>query len=190
MLITFKKWFTIIELIIAITIFFTIVASTYIPYNHYIKKANLNTAVKDISQSLYNARNMAINWLSWDGSNRSIWIYLDATDKNKIKFYSYPHNFTNISIDTSVYPNIKELKTLVLPEWVQIDNIEDENNWLFLFSAIYWIWTYYYFNASWENVFNLTDDEITIKISYKWSTSSSLTKEIIYFKKTNIVDYN
>jgi prepilin-type N-terminal cleavage/methylation domain-containing protein len=56
-----KLAFTLIELVIAMTIFFILVTMSYIPYNYYINKAKIRTSIREISQSLYEARNMAIN---------------------------------------------------------------------------------------------------------------------------------
>jgi len=56
-----NKAFTLIELIVVITIFCIMLLATYIPYTYYQTKAKVKFAVKDISQSIYEARNMAIN---------------------------------------------------------------------------------------------------------------------------------
>jgi prepilin-type N-terminal cleavage/methylation domain-containing protein len=56
-----KKAFTLIELLIAITIFFILTLITYVPYNFYMNKVKVRNTIKEISQSLYEARNMAIN---------------------------------------------------------------------------------------------------------------------------------
>jgi type II secretory pathway pseudopilin PulG len=55
------KAFTLIELLVAISIFFALVITTYIPYAFYQNKAKVNITIKDISQSINEARNLAIN---------------------------------------------------------------------------------------------------------------------------------
>lgn len=186
-----KKWFTLIELLIAITIFFIITFTTYAPYNYYTKKAKLNNATKEISQSLYSARNMAINWLTWLGFNNSVWVYFnnESSVKNKISFFSYPYNLASSLIIPETNLDIKLIKTITLPKWIQFDSINGQDNVLFFFNSISWTGSYYYYY--YDPVKNdFSWDEIVVKISYKWSLWASLTKEIIYYTKTNIVDYN
>ncbi|MCT4617375.1 MAG: prepilin-type N-terminal cleavage/methylation domain-containing protein [Candidatus Gracilibacteria bacterium] len=103
------KAFTLIELLVAISIFFALVITTYIPYAFYQNKAKVNITIKDISQSINEARNLAINGLERevtvdsvdeDGlpikikvkKNLSIGILLSKTDKNQIKYYGYPYD--------------------------------------------------------------------------------------------------
>jgi hypothetical protein len=38
-----------------------LVLATYTPYNYYMNKAKVKSASREISQALYEARNMAIN---------------------------------------------------------------------------------------------------------------------------------
>jgi prepilin-type N-terminal cleavage/methylation domain-containing protein len=56
-----NKAFTLLELIVVITIFGIMLLATYIPYSYYQTKAKVKMAVKDISQNIYESRNMAIN---------------------------------------------------------------------------------------------------------------------------------
>lgn len=184
-----ELWFTLIELVVAMSIFFIMIISTYVPYAYYNKKANLNMAVKDISQSLYSARNMAINWTSDASSNRSIWVYFDTTGENKgkIRFFSYPYNFSWPSIVVEETTDVQIIKTISLPKNIQIDKLGEQNNWLFFFNAISWEAWYYYYNP---DKVEFLQDKIKIEVSYKGATGINLKKEIIYNTKTNIVDYN
>jgi prepilin-type N-terminal cleavage/methylation domain-containing protein len=56
-----KKAFTLIELMIAITIIVILTMASYAPYTYYQNKAKLKVTSREISQLLYEARNMAIN---------------------------------------------------------------------------------------------------------------------------------
>jgi prepilin-type N-terminal cleavage/methylation domain-containing protein len=56
-----QKGFTLIELLISITILFILMMMAYIPYEHYQKKAKLKLASREISQSFYEAKNMAVS---------------------------------------------------------------------------------------------------------------------------------
>ena len=172
------RGFTLVELLIAMSIFFILVASTYAPYNYYTKKANLSNATKEISQSIYSARNMAINWANESWTNRSIWLYFNnnETSNNFMQLYSYPHNIDESLIVPEETGSIKLIKNIPLPQWIQIDNIENKDNALFLFSSISWSWSYYFFDPI-KNNFAL--DEIGVNISYKWATWDSLKKKVI-----------
>ena len=64
--------FTLIELIVAMAIFFIIVAVTYIPYSYYEVKQRVKVGAKQVSQTLYEARNMAINGQSSNNQNVSV----------------------------------------------------------------------------------------------------------------------
>jgi len=48
-----KKAFTLIELMIAITIVVILTMATYAPYNYYQNKAKLKVTTREISQILY-----------------------------------------------------------------------------------------------------------------------------------------
>jgi prepilin-type N-terminal cleavage/methylation domain-containing protein len=56
-----KSAFTLIELMITITIIVVLTMVTYAPYNYYQNKAKLKVSLREIGQLLYEARNMAVN---------------------------------------------------------------------------------------------------------------------------------
>ena len=195
--------FTLIELLVSMTIIFIVIMTTYIPYNYYQNKAKLRQSTREIAQSLYEARNMAINWISknmpvnWisNDSNLSIWIYFDSSEssKNTIKFFSYPYEFDPNK--TKILNNGNTLKTLQL-QHIQINSVgwlEDwafktSSWWLFFFKSITWSGSYYYWE--WSNKKEIISDDgiIKIKFSYKNSTSPDLQREICYYTKTYISD--
>jgi prepilin-type N-terminal cleavage/methylation domain-containing protein len=59
-----NKAFTLIELMIVITIFSIISLATYLPYAHHQKKTLIKQAAREVTQSLSDARNLATNGLS------------------------------------------------------------------------------------------------------------------------------
>ena len=181
--------FTLIELVVSMTIFFVIVMATYVPYSYYQNKSKISQSTKEIIQSLYEARNMAINWTS-SGSNLSIWLYFDSrkAHKGSIRFLSYPYTFTWSQIAREPWGQVNLLKTINLQTWIEINSIDAKSNWLFLFDAISWKGKYYYWDSFWNKKEILTP-EIKINFSYKNSDSPNLKKEIIYYTKTNIADY-
>ncbi len=173
-----KKAFTLVELMITLSIFFILIASSFVPYSYYSKKSSLNNAVKDISQSIYAARNLSINWLS-STSNLSVWAYFDSTEweNNSVKIFTYPYTFTWSSIIAEENDYIKIYKEIILPKWIQIDDVNWEKSWLFFFESISWIWSYFYFDDLGIKS-SILEDEIEINVSYKWATSSNLQKQI------------
>ncbi len=188
------SWFTLIELIVAMSIFFIMVISTYVPYNYYSQKAKLNVVVKEISQSLYNARNIAINWSSNNIWNTSIWIYFDTTTWNnsQIKYFTYPYSFSGSQIIPKQIWDIKILKTIKFSGPIEINTLWWKENGLFFFSSITWSGWYYYYddNPVVNSKHSFNSDNIIINVSYRWTDASWLSKEIIYNTRTNIVDYN
>ena len=185
-----NKWFTLIELIIVITIIWMMMTMAYAPYNYFQKKAQVKIVAKEISKTLSESRNMAIHWVnSITDWNLSIWVYFDNTDwnNNKIKIFNYPYNYwtwTQIVVDN---PDLL-LKEIKIQPNVQIDKINlDKNNALFLFEAVTWKWYYFSFDPL-QNVLSIIDDKIKIDFSYIW-TDNSLEKYIEYYTKTYISDY-
>lgn len=184
-----KNWaFTLIEFLIVVTIFFLLIAISYIPYNFYMNKARVKTSIREISQSLYEARNMAINGVS-SGSNLSIWLYLDAqNNSNNLQFFSYPYSFSGTDISNEISSDIKLIKTYKLLPNINILDIDWKDNWLFFFESITGSGSYYYWENNTKN--EITNNEIKINISYNGAVIwTSLFWELTYFTNTNIVDY-
>lgn len=183
-----KKAFTLIELMISITIVIILTLIAYAPYNYYQNKAKLKISVREVSQALHEARNMAINWVIWTNSNVSVWVYMESwISNNAINFFSYPYDIENMNISYNQNSEIKLLKSLQLDKWIQIDNISWKSNLLFYFSAITWSW--YYYTWQWPSRFNLNQEVLDINLSYKWSNSDTLKRKLSYFTTTNITDY-
>lgn len=184
-----KKAFTLIELLISITIVIILMMVAYAPYNYYQNKAKLKITAREVSQLLYESKNMAVNWAIWINWNVSIWVYFD-TDlswNNKIKVFSYPYNIQFSDIDKVEWWNVKLLKEYNLKNWVILNNIEWKNDILFLFESITWDLSYYTWESNIRNT--IEDDIISLNFSYKWSDLVTLNKTINYFTSTNIIDY-
>lgn len=181
--------FTLIEFVVVITIFFILVSVSYIPYNYYIKKAKLRNSIREISQSLYEARNMAINGAT-ETSNVSVWLYINIEDsKQEINFISYPHSYTWSQITNELWTEIMLIKKYKLLPDIDIVNIDSNNNALFFFESITWDWHYYTWDSSWNKT-EISAAEIDINVSYKWASLwTPLSWKLQYFTNTNIVDY-
>ena len=163
---------------------------TYVPYNHYQNKAKLKITSRIISQSFYEAKNMAVSWLKDVITNRAVWVYLDTNSWNNtyLTFFSYPYDIETENIDNIISWDIKIIKVKELEPWIRINNLGWRNNLLFFFESITWESKVYTFN--WILKTEITDTQIPIMFSYKDATSPTLQREITYFTETNIVDYN
>ena len=163
--------------------------ASFIPYAYFQNKTNLKLWVKEISKTLYDARNMAINWFSNTWTNKSIWVYLNSSDtyKNKITYLSYPYDFTWSQIDFIESVDIKKIKEINLPKNIQIKDISWKDNALIFFSSIYWDGKYYYWDSSWNR--QSLSWEILINVNYANSASPLLNMELKYITWTYIVDY-
>jgi len=171
------KAFTLIELIVVITIIGIISVSTYLPYAHHQKKVLLKQAAREISQSLRDARSLAINGLDSGSWNLNIALFLEPNSRD-ILYYSYPFD-TTITLWDIV--SMDEYKKKILPLWVAIDTIDSSGSGvLFTFDAISW--------SGWYD--GLTPaQEVLINLSYSNSTSPVLQKEIRYYTQSYISDY-
>ncbi|MDD3646124.1 MAG: prepilin-type N-terminal cleavage/methylation domain-containing protein [Candidatus Gracilibacteria bacterium] len=182
-----KKGFTLIELMVTITIVAILMMMTYAPYQYYSNKAKVRITARDISQVLTETRNLAVHGLDKGTGNLSLGVYFDSTDslKNKVQVFSFPHNYeyTQILPDESD-PNVNLIKTVKLKAGVEIDRVGGQNNGFFVFESITGEGTYSYFQSSKQN---FSDVNIDIEFSYK--DSANIKNKITYITKTNISDY-
>ncbi len=187
----YTSGFTLIEFMVAMSIFFIISTASYIPYSHYQKKSLLNQWSKEVAQSFQEARNMSINGLDSDTGNVSVGIFFDGTDGNNLSFtyLSYPYDFSESQITYQVSWDIQEIRKKTLPEWVQIDTVWWKEKFLVFFESITWKGSYYYWDTPGSAKQPFTDQELNIDISFKGATSPSLQKEITYYTQWYIADY-
>jgi len=176
-----KNGFTLIEMLIAMCIFFIMVVMTYANYAYFQNIARVKLSLKEISQSINEARNMAVSWLDKNWVNQSVWVYFDLENKNLIRLYSYNYNsWVTLSQDNL----IKERK---LQDYVWIDYVWWKNKVMIYFSSIYAKPEIYYFDDG--NARILNTDELDFKVSFKNALSYPLKRELKYLKNTNVVDY-
>ena len=171
-----NTWFTLLELMIVTTIVGLISMATYIPYAHHQKKVLLKQASREITQSLSEARNLAINWADSWSWNLNIGLYFSA-DAKELNYYA-----STWSLDIASVASLDIYKTKPLPLWIQVDSIAGmaSTEYLFAFDSITG-------SGSIEPI--ISDNEIEIQISYKWSTSPVLNKNILYYRQSYISDY-
>ena len=182
------RGFTLIEFIIAMTIFFIVSGAAYIPYSHYQQKGLLNQGVKEIAQSLYETRNLSINGLESGTGNVSVGLYFntDESYNQQLLYFTYPHTFTGSQIYPEENDDIHIYKVKELPVGVQLESVNEKKNMLVVFQSISGTATYYSWDE-WRQEF--LPDEVNIHISYKWSTSPVLQRTITYYTQWNIADY-
>ncbi len=177
-----KQWFTLIELVIAMTIFFIIMIMTYVNYAYFQNIAKVKLSLKEISQSINEARNLAISWFEKNWINQSIWVYFDISNKNIIQFYSFNYN-SGILLDSN-----QLLKERKLQNNIGIDVISSQDKIMIYFSSISAKPEIYSFDsAGIKSVFSPW--ELNFSISFKWASNFPLKRELKYFKNTNVVDY-
>ena len=188
-----KKAFTLIELIVSISILVIVMMFSYAPYNLYQNRVKVKLATREVAQSLYEAKNMAISWVKWKNNsddskqefkNKSVWVFLtsEETKDSKINFYYYDYNISDSEI---VFPSKEPDAERQIQDWVTM-------TWFSVWERDYSSLLLFYESVTWkvditENGKN--DDTVKIKFTYKKATTGFLQKEIKYYLKTNIVDY-
>ncbi len=170
-----KKWFTLIELMVVMTIMIILTVAAYTPFAYYQTKQKVTNSAKIITQTLYNARSNAIYWvlnsnMTW---NLDVWVLVENnSDKLKIYWFPFKENIVNY-----ISPDNKYLiEEINLEPWVEITS----SWWLFLYKAITWSWVY-------KN-FTINSNKIELSVWFKWATSWTLTKKIEYYTNTYISD--
>lgn len=182
--------FTLVELMIVITIMALIWTVWYMNYAYSQNKMNLNFTSKDISQALYNARNMAVNWLDSSSWNVSIWVFFDNSlwNNNKIELYTYPYDMDIASEDLISTSKKTFLKEIDFYKWISIVNVEGKDKFLFLFQAVTGSWYYYYWDST-PGKKDFVWSKIDIKVSLWANWTTTLSKDLNYIVWTNIIDY-
>lgn len=211
-----KKGFSLIELMIVIVIIWLMLMLSYAPYNLYQSKAKLRVATREVAQSIYEAKNMAVSWVSskdssWEKQNKIVWIYLSKDDSKKNNIYYYINDFkdyqtkswgfkdenndeqfekSEVATFLSESENFK-IKNMQQNIWLQkfsnSDKTLDFDEILIIFAASSWETKIFWKNWwSWNEV---SSDSIKINMNFWGSTSEILKKEITYYTKTNIIDY-
>ena len=147
--------------------------ASYLPYAHHQKKTLLKQASREISQSLSDARNLAIHGLDTGSWNLTIGLYV-ASGATELRYYAYPYEQAfNISSLEDEYL----LKTKKLPKGIQVETI-GTISWehLFVFQAI-------------SGSGSSSETVLPIVVSYQGSPDAVLQKEILYYPRSYISDY-
>lgn len=130
---TSRSAFTLLEIMVVITIMSIMMMAVYMPYAHHQKKTLLRQAAREVSQSLSDARNFAIHGLDTGSGNLSIGLYFPDT-ATEIQYFAYPFAET---LDINNLNPEYLYKTKKLPQGTQIENIgSTDGPYLFEFQAI------------------------------------------------------
>lgn len=171
-----RRWFTLIELMVVITIMTMLLLAAYTPFEHYKSKQLVRNSAKIISQTLNNSRNSAIYWMASSTWNLDIWVLL-KNGEDKIWIYWFPYKET---ISNYISPDNKYLlQDIPLEKWIKITS----SWWLILFKAITWSWVY-----KWDINNNIVDNKLKISVWLWWATSWIMKNSIEYYTKTYISD--
>ena len=173
-----KKAFTLIELMIVMTIMIILTMAMYTPFAHYQTKQKVRNSAKIITQVLNDARSQAIYWalhtnstLTW---NLDIWVLLEKNEE-KLKVMWYPFSIWNTF--PSDFTNSKYLlEEIRLEPWVEITS----SRGLYLYKAITWSWIYKDVDIIWN--------KSKISVWFKWATTWTMIKNIEYYTRTYISD--
>jgi hypothetical protein len=142
-------------------------------------------SLKEISQSINEARNLAIAWFDKNGINQSIWVYFNQEmNKNVIQFYSFDYN-SWITVDTAHLLKERKLQDNVWIEKLWSWSISKKQVMIY-FSSIYAQPDMYY-DGNYTNTWSET--ELDFVLSFRWAKNFPLKRELKYFKDTNVVDY-
>ena len=178
------KAFTLIELMVVITIIMIISVWLYIPYSYHQQKVLVKQGAKELSVSLTGARNLAIygrihGYIEDEENNLHIGLLFK--DAHTLQYNWYPLSATWSLRDWTI------IKAKKLPRWIELDvNI---------------IWVEYFFEAiTWDvtkrklqndNTFDAIDhDDIEeFTLSYMWSTSENLQSTVYYYTQSYISDF-
>ncbi len=170
---TTNAWFTLVELIVVLTIIFIMVTMTFANYNHYQNIAKVKFAAKEVSLSISESRNTAIAWYQKENINQKIWVYF-ASGSSIIEYFSVDYN-SGIIFGTS-----SKMKEKRLPEGVKI--ISDDA--FIVFSSLFWTGIVYDKNL---NVKSTT--WALVQLRYQNSDSELLHRTVQYHVWTNTIDY-
>jgi len=179
--------FTLIEMLVVISV---VVIMTTMSYTGYITQQQIvrvRLSVKEISQAIHEARNMAINGYVnniSDQKNQSVGIYFKK-DENMLKFYGYDYDRTEFPVLEDRYL----IHERPLQSNVVLGEIDTKENMMFFFWAISWEKKFFTFSGIYATHIEPIPTHISLSVSYKNISVSPFYKELTYYPQTNVVDY-
>jgi hypothetical protein len=152
-----------------------------------MNKAKVQYTNKELSQVIYEAKNMARNWSAQLSSNVSVGIYFDTENTpNSYELYTFSHELDTDSLDLS---DGTLLQKYILQPGIQLDTFHwnTDEKWVIFFTSISWSWKIYKGNLL--QIVDPSENKIRINYSYKWSQNPALANSLVYFQDTQIIDY-
>ena len=202
-----KKAFTLIELMIVISIMGLLLLFSYAPYTLYQSKAKLKLTTREVAQSFYETKNFSISWIKIKSTreNKSVWLLLSSKENqnNFVKYYLFDHDIFDkekksfdlkkLNFDDNSWTwNLLKTKTIqpdIFIKWFSAWDDKEKIDWDILVFYEASSWNVRVFKINWNEKIELSLEKLKIDFSYKNSTTDMLNREITYYLKTNIVDY-
>ena len=172
------KAFSLVELLVVITIIALISLAIYFPYAHHQRKTLVNQWLSELSQGLNNARNMAIQGRVSGSGNLHIGLFFP--DENTLLFHGYSLTSTGSLTDAEL------VSRRLLPRWVTLTGSLVGTE--YFFEAISWDLT----KRELQNNTFITSphwDREIFEISFMNSSSESLRRTLYYFTQSHITDF-
>lgn len=171
--------FTLIELIVVMTIIGIISLWAYLPYSHHQKKTIVSQAAKELSQSLTEARNLAVHGRASGSGNLHVWLFFE--DTSTLLYYGYPLTMTGSFDDAEL------LKTKKLPRGATLSG---SLVWVeYFFEAISWELLKREILPDWSFASKSLDTIEVFEVSYLGATEESLQWKVNYYTKSHISDF-
>ncbi len=202
-----KIAFTLIELMIVISIMGLLLLFSYAPYTFYQSKAKLRLATREVAQSFYETKNFSISGIKIRSTreNKSVWLLLSSKENqnNFVKYYLFDHDIFDkekkffdlkkLNFDDNPWTwNLLKTKTIqpdIFIKWFSAWDDKEKIDWDILVFYEVSSWNVRVFKINWNEKIELSLEKLKIDFSYKNSTTDMLNREITYYLKTNIVDY-
>jgi len=175
-----------IELLVVISILAVMAMLSYTGYLTQQQIVRVRLAVKEVSQAIHEARNMAINGYvdnPTDQKNQSVGIYFKK-DENVMKFYKYNHDEP-----VPILENAYLLYERPLQNGVLLGEISGKENTMLFFSAITGEKKFYTFSGGYATRIDPIPEKVELSVSYKNIPVAPFFRKVTYFPKTNVVDY-
>lgn len=177
------SWFTLIELLITMSILMILTLMVYANYAMSQNIIKVKLGQKEIAQSISLAKNMAMNGYEKDEKNQSIAVVFDTENGNQILYYTYDFDQKDLKLDPSFL-----LKTQNLQDQVYIEDLSGQKKVMIYFSSIYAEPSIYTFWTSWEKM-QFNGENLDVSVSYKHLENFPFLRKLTYYKGTNVVDY-
>jgi len=172
---------------VVISILAVMAMLSYTGYLTQQQIVRVRLGVKEVSQAIHEARNMAINGYvnnPTEQKNQSVGIYFKK-DENVLKFYGYDYDCPTCPILEDAYL----ISERPLQKGVLLGEISGKENTMLFFSAISGEKKFYTFSGTSSTKIEPIPEKMELSVSYKNISVAPFFRKMTYFPKTNVVDY-